>query len=142
MIVSLQKKTKTEFYSEDKKKNIYSKKKKKNIPKISKRFLSKFCYRSEIWHSVFKLISASDILHLFLYFLVSGRLEHNKELHNHPKSRIFHWQLPQLVLIIGLFFYLIHNFFRLTFAGVAFVIMGTFCFDDNFVFSFQDCGTF
>ena len=26
-----------------------------------------------------------------------------------------------------------------TFAGV---IMGTFCFDDNFVFSFQDCGTF
>ena len=31
---------------------------------------------------------------------------------------------------------------RFTFAGVAFVIMGTFCSDDSFVFSFQDCGTF
>ena len=58
------------------------------------------------------------------------------ELHNHPKSRIFHWQLPQLVLNIGLSFNLVYNFFGFTFAGVAFVIMGTFCFGNSFVFSF------
>ena len=72
MIVFLQKKTKTEFYSEDKKEELQ--KKEKNIRKISKRFLSKFCYCSEIWHSIFELISASDILHLFFYFFVSGAL--------------------------------------------------------------------
>ena len=41
-------------------------------------FLSKFCYCSEIWHSIFELISASDILHLFFFiFSYRGRLEHN-----------------------------------------------------------------
>ena len=44
--------------------------------------------------------------------------------------------------IFGSSFNLVHNFFRFTFAGVAFVIMGTFCFYDSFVFSFQDCGIF
>ena len=44
--------------------------------------------------------------------------------------------------ILGSSFNSVHNFFRFTFAGVAFVIMGTFCFVDSFVFSFQDCGTF
>ena len=72
VIVFLQKKTKREVYSEDKKE--YLQKKKKTYEKSRNVFYFKFCYSSEIWHSIFELISASDILHLFFYFFVSGAL--------------------------------------------------------------------
>ena len=69
---SAKKKQKRNFIQKTKKEYLQ---KKNNIPKISKRFLFKFCYCSEIWHSIFELISASDILHLFFFhFFVSGAL--------------------------------------------------------------------
>ena len=69
MIVFLQKKQKRNFIQKTKK-NKY----KKTIPKISKRFLSSFCYWSEIWHSIFELISALDILHMFFLIFRIGAL--------------------------------------------------------------------
>ena len=73
---SAKKKQKRNFIQKTKKEYL-QKKKKKNILKMSKRFISKFCYCSEIWHSIFEFISASDILHLFFIFSYRGRLEHN-----------------------------------------------------------------
>ena len=70
---SAKKKQKRNFIHKTKKEYL-QKKKEKNKPKMSKSFLSKFCYCSEIWHSIFEFISASDILHLFCYFFVSGAL--------------------------------------------------------------------
>ena len=68
---SAKKKQKRNFIQKTKQEYL-QKKKKKNILKMSERFLSKFCYCSEIWHSIFEFISASDILHLFFLFFCVG----------------------------------------------------------------------
>ena len=68
-------------------------------------------FQSDIIDFPVKRLRQVEDISLFVVFerlLATGCLFSalQAELHNHPKSRIFHWQLPQLVLNIGLFFYI------------------------------------
>ena len=71
---SAKKKQKQKFIQKTRKENLQKKRKKiSKISKISKRFLFNFCHCSEIWNSIFELISASDNLHpCFSFFRIGG----------------------------------------------------------------------
>ena len=71
IVFFLQTKQKTEFYPADKMKDEQLQQTKKTYKKtLHECFLSKFCYCSKIWHSIFEFKTAPDNFHLLFKFFV------------------------------------------------------------------------